>query len=461
MERTEVKPLCGISSDGDAFGRPGHPTEVLVSFDTEDFTDPRADDAIRELADICTEEGVTAHFEVVGLLAEALERRGRSDVIDAVRRHLVGTHTWSHSVHPDIMEESDIEDFERAYAIVRGHEEKSVATVKRVFGVDRVWCSVPPGNAEPYVSSRVYADMGIHLDFGPTYFGYDAEDLWYAGLRRVPYGYCMEQFHEPDFKFDADAILDLLARKNRFCLFCHPNRVRATRFWDGLNYNGGNSRNFGEWKLSDEYPPEEVASYLAKIREIIRRIKADPRFRFVTARELCAAEKPRVAIVRGDVPVLRAKLLERLGHVDEPASWCVADVFCAAVAFLRGEERFMPVNAYGFLYAPEGVAEATRVTRAELVEAAATMDVSKFLPHKIDIGGRAIGPADFLFAALEVLETGAEEVVVAPREQLGDLNEIPLLKELCYRGTWVHTPELRDDWCSNRMRWQFWTLRRE
>ena len=30
-------------------------------------------------------------------------------------------------------------------------------------------------------------------------------------------------------------------------------------------------------------------------------------------------------------------------------------------------------------------------------------------------------PADFLFAALEVLETGADEVTVAPREQLGDI----------------------------------------
>lgn len=451
------KALCGIGKLSDAFGVNGRRTKVLISFDTEDFTDPVAADWILALANICTEEGITAHFEVVGLVAEALEKWGRTDVIEAIKRHVIGTHTWSHSVHPDTMEEADREDYESAYQTIFEHEERSVRTLKRVFGVDRIWMSVPPGNSEPYVVSRVYADLGIHIDLGPTYFGHDSEDLWYAGMRRIPYGYCMEDFHEDDF--DLDAILDKLSKRNCFCIFAHPNRVGSVKFWDGLNYFGENKHEFGNWEFSQRYSDDEIARYLGRIRLFLRRIKADPRFRITTAPEIALAEKPRVTIRREDVPRLRAKLLSEFGPVDEPGSLCVADIFCAAVAFLRGETAFTPANAYGFLYEPNGVGVKTCVKRSDLIETAIRLDVTGFLPHEIDVGGTKIGPADFLFAALEALESGADEIAIDPRSQLGSLDAIPLLEKLNYRGTWVHTPSLEDNWCSNRIRWQIWTLR--
>jgi hypothetical protein len=89
------------------------------------------------------------------------------------------------------------------------------------------------------------------------------------------------------------------------------------------------------------------------------------------------------------------------------------------------------------------------------------MDVSRFLPAAIRVGGVEIGPADFLFAALETLETGADEVTVAPREQLGGFGPFPFMKKMCYAGTWLHSPEFKDNYLSDRMRWQIWTLRYE
>lgn len=437
-------------------------TEVIVSFDTEDFTNPRAADGMLALAKICDEEGVTAHFEVVGLAAEALVKWGRRDVIAAIRRHLIGTHSWSHSVHPVMMERSDIEDYAAAYRAVMPEERKSIETVKRIFGVQKVWDSVPPGNNEPYVSSRVYADLGVEFDLGATYVGRATpEDIWYAGQRRIAYGYCMEAWREPGYVFDADKILDQLATKRRFALFCHPNRVWAKRFWDGINYNGTNSCKFGEWKLSEEYTAAETAQYLAEIREIFRRIKNDRRFRIVTIPEIAAYQKPRVAIATEDLPAIKASLERDFGPVTAPANWCVADIFCAAVKMLGGETKYMPKNAYGFLYAPKGVTAPVTVTAADLRAAAKGMNVDGFLPHEIAVGGRKIGPADFLFAALEVLTTGAGEVTLRPREQLGSFKHLPLLETTRYAGTWVHAPTLKDRWVSDRMRWQLWTLRFE
>jgi len=59
------------------------------------------------------------------------------------------------------------------------------------------------------------------------------------------------------------------------------------------------------------------------------------------------------------------------------------------------------------------------------------------------------------------LETGAEEVTVAPREQLGGFGPFPFLEKMCYAGTWLHSPEFKDKYLSDRMRWQIWTLRYE
>ena len=166
-------------------------------------------------------------------------------------------------------------------------------------------------------------------------------------------------------------------------------------------------------------------------------------------------------MTRSDVPAVRASLSASFGPVREPGSWSLSDCFVAAVRFLRGEKSYMPVMAYGFLEKPRGVASPVKVSRRDLVAAAKAMDVSRFLPASVRIGEIEIGPADFLFAALETLETGAEEVTVAPREQLGGFGPFPFLAKMCYAGTWLHSPEFKDKYLSDRMRWQIWTLRYE
>ena len=47
-------------------------SEILICFDTEDFTSSRSADAIRDTARLLTEEGVRANYNLVGLLAQQL-----------------------------------------------------------------------------------------------------------------------------------------------------------------------------------------------------------------------------------------------------------------------------------------------------------------------------------------------------------------------------------------------------
>ncbi len=205
--------------------------EILFSFDTEDFTNPRSWEAARRLAEMFTEEGVAAQFQVVGKFAQALERNGRTDVIQAIAKHDIGTHTMHHSVHPDLLELSDGEDYKMAYQRVMAQESECVAELKRIFHKDRVWASNPSGLCESYVADRVYADLGIRFGIGPHYTDFFDSDVWFAGLRRIPYSYSWEDFIAPESDArairDPAAVVEHLSRVKRGIVFCHPNKVMS------------------------------------------------------------------------------------------------------------------------------------------------------------------------------------------------------------------------------------------
>lgn len=441
-------------------------SELLFAFDTEDFTNPRSWDSAKRLAEMFTEEGITAQFQVVGAFARALERHGRTDVIAALAKHEIGTHTLYHSVHPDILELSDGEDFDLAYQRVMAQESECIAELKRIFGKDRILCSNPPGNSESYVADRVYSDLGVRYGIGPHYTDLFDSDIWYAGQRRIPYSFSWEHFIAPPGRKnvirDPAAVVEHLAKVKRGFVICHPNKVASLDYWDELNYRGGNHARWGEWVISRPRPQKEVEEYLAWIRGILRRLKADGRFRFTTIPEIDRTTKPRVAIRRADIPAIREHFLTKgLTPMYTPASWCVADVFCAAVSLLRGEESFLPDNAYGFLSKPVTAKRPLPVTRRGLVAAAEKIDISRFLPSAIEVEGMTIGPADFLYAALEMLATGASSVTVTPREQLGTFKGTAVAALENWSNEWLHMPDFTNDYCLDRLQWQLWTLRRE
>src|SRR6266516_881418 len=75
-------------------------TYVVLWFDTEDYVDPVADDAALRIANDLTHLGVHATFKVVGEKARVLQKRGRTDVIEALSRHSIGYHSDWHSIQP-------------------------------------------------------------------------------------------------------------------------------------------------------------------------------------------------------------------------------------------------------------------------------------------------------------------------------------------------------------------------
>lgn len=449
-----------------------HRTKVQLWFDTEDYTWAKSDDAIRDIAKLLTEEGVRGHFNTVGYLAQKLVERRRFDVIDALKPHLVGDQTLYHSRHPVLPELTDLADYDEAYRLALAEESQSFGMLKAAFGLDAVVFTAHTGPSSTHVGQDACVDLGATFIGGMGAIGQDENitdfNVWYNNMRQIPYNaprlYLEALFPEfwDRFKVDYDYELDRYSKFGGIVLSMHPHKAERMEHWDGPNYKEGNLVEWGKWKPGTPRPEAERKLFYERLRWLIRKIKSDPRFEFVDCEELLRTQKPRVAITRADVPAIRAALAKRLWPIHEPASWCVADCFQAAVRFLRGETSFTPGKAYGFLEKPVGVTAPVRVKAADLRVAAAKISFKRHLPVSYDVGGTRIGPADFLFAALEVLETGADEVTVSPRDQLGDVRAFsPSLADFTHVGAWMYVPEFKDRYLSDRLRWQFWTLRFE
>ena len=462
------------------------PTEVMFNFDTEDYTSDYANDAIRDIARILTEEGVTGQFFVVGYLAQRLQHFGRKDVIDSLKPHVIGSQTLYHSRHPALCEYTDVPDAGRAYRAVLREEAECVGMLKAVFDLDHVDALCPPGNSISYAGMEAYADLGMRFYVAASSWGYDANGLatgtsglaptrgkalglWYFNMYQIPYlfsrTFYLERFLLEQEEPDCKAVLDRLAGLGYCGLYMHPNQAVCKRFWDDLNFRQGkNARPWGEWEISPRRTEEETAVVYRRLRKLIRAIKSDSRFRITNLREIAGRIKPRCEMTVADVHAIKRALEADFGPVSIPASYSVADVFQGAVRFLRGEKSFVPGKAYGFLVPPKGIEMPTRILARDLREAAEKIDFSGYLPSEIDVGGVKIGPADFLFAALEVLDSGAEEVLLESRPQLGSFGGVAKLETLKVSGTdkWIiHSPDFKDEYLSDRLRLQLWTLRYE
>ena len=459
------------------------PTKVMFFFDTEDFTCDESNDTIRDTAKILTEEGVKGEYNIVGYLARELVRLNRRDVIDALKPHAIGTQTLKHSVHPTVCERSDMANARVAYANVLADEAEGVGMLKAAFGLQHVDYAVPPGNSWSYASLYAFADLGMTF-YGGGGFAEDGDSgegkvglvppgnrrwgLWYCNLYQLPYDYIMAlESLIPDAwpgwkKPDLDKVLDRAAKLDGVVFALHPHMVLKKAHWDGPNYKGANLVEWGKWKQIENRPKEATAAFYRNFRAFVRRVKSDPRFVITDTLAEKAKLKPRVAITAKDLPAIKAALKKDFGAISSPASWCVADVFQAVVELLRGRTPCVPGKVHGFVYPPQGVTQPVVVKAGDLSETASWLDLGTFIPPQIAVGGAKIGPADFLFAALEVLTTGAAEVTVKPREQLGSFKNCPSLETVDITGGWIiHSTDLNGKLLDERLKLQLWTLRFE
>src|SRR5213594_1590096 len=158
---------------------------VILWFDTEDYLLPADDDAAKRLAEMLTKRHIRATFKLVGEKARVLEKRGRRDVIAALKKHCIGYHSDFHSVHPTPSEYlADCGLLDGIAEFVR-REGDGAADVRRIFGVKTLACYGQPGSSWAAQAVAGLKQIGVaphgipcYVDEG-THVGLNEKPFWF------------------------------------------------------------------------------------------------------------------------------------------------------------------------------------------------------------------------------------------------------------------------------------------
>jgi hypothetical protein len=450
----------------------GPTLDILLWFDTEDYLLPASDDAALWIADFLTKEDVHATFKVVGEKARTLERRGRQDVIDALKRHTIGYHSNFHSVHPTPAQYLSALGWDEGVAEFLRREAQGAKDVERIFGQSPA-CYGQPGSSWGPQSFGALRRMGIpmYLDAG-SHVDLDRKPLWFGGVLtvfRLDYNLRTGFKGEPDLeaakkKFN-DARERVLKQGGGVAhIYYHPCEWVHKEFWDGVNFRDGANPPREEWKLPPQKTPEETKEALDTFHAYVRWMKAQPNVRFLNAREALALYADRA---RGR-SFSEAEIRKIAADVGPDVSWATFDGLTLSAA----EVLALLVGATG-VDSPFGpsepgpaMAEPVRTSRSQFLRT--TQDVRDYLkvhgrvPSAVWLGSVAVTPEAFLKALAEAVASGStpDTIEVKPatlgaaKVVANDSEKIwgwlfpkgwhaPAMMELAKRQAWTIKPAVR------------------
>ncbi|HLY09679.1 MAG TPA: hypothetical protein VKW04_10285 [Planctomycetota bacterium] len=293
---------------------------VVLWFDTEDYLSPADDDASLHLARFLTAEGIRATFKIVGEKARVLERRGRTDTIEALKKHEIGFHSNYHSPHPTPSQYLSGLGWDEGVAEFQRREGPGVADLRRLFGVNPTCYGQPGSSWGPQAfgamkkwGMKAYMDAGSHL-------GVDGKPHYFSGLLTM-----YNLTHHPRTALGGEK--DLEEGKERFrksydqllkegggiiSVYYHPCEWIHKQFWDSIFKNGTNPAR-EDWAMPPQKTAEETRVAYETFEAWIRSIKTLPDLRFITVseaawvyrdlavgREFPAAELKEIASAVGD-----------------------------------------------------------------------------------------------------------------------------------------------------------------
>lgn len=417
-------------------------SRVLVAFwfDVEDYITPQSDEALKGIIEIFDRLDQRATFKLVGEKLRALERRGRTDIIDMLERHDIGYHTDYHSVHPTPAEylkglgwEEGREEFKRREC--RGYED-----IIRVFG-RKPSCYGQPGSSWAPQVYPALRDWGIklYMDECPQ-IGLNEEPFWFCGvlnvlrmgknLTRCDFRKGEEGLREAVERFDS--IADRLKSQGGglVSIYYHPCEFSTYQFWDAVNFARGANPSPDKWKTPEVKPPEEMRRGLDILRGYVEHICSRPDVKLVTASEIVELYPDEAAGAKLSIEELKracSAIAEEISYVDlgeiilSPAELFLT--VCRALEAYGQLGRLPREVEVGRVDGPESRSEddgggsaPTESIVEGAVEALEFMEERGRMPDSVKVGNCELPPAVFLRAACRLICAD------------GDLAELPLEK---------------------------------
>jgi hypothetical protein len=407
------------------------PVYVILWFDTEDYLLPASDDAAKRLAEILTKRRVKATFKVVGEKARTLERRGRNDVISALKKHVIAYHSDFHSVHPtpsEYLAECGLLD---GIAEFVRREGDGAADVRRIFGVKTLACYGQPGSSWGAQAVAGLKQIGVapsgvpcYVDEG-THIGLNEKPFWFEGALNVYHmgdNYTRMDLHdsaapEPAMK-KVSAIAERLRTKDGgglISIFYHPCEWVHQQFWDGVNFSRGANPPREQWRPPPQRTAEETDAAFERFGKYIDHIKAIPGISFITAADLPTLYRDgsREHVSEREIDQLAERILNAGTNgldfqVIGRNAFSIADQFELLARVVQESvvpNKRKPSPTTSAILGPDQACTLSTLQRLSWAQFRdAVADVHEFVltqgrvPSRVFVGPDPLPPGDFLFA---------------------------------------------------------------
>jgi hypothetical protein len=459
---------------------------VVLCFDVEDYTSPESagmDDIPKWLAETMSEMGATGSFFVIGEKARSLEARGRRDVIEAMARHDVGSHTNFGSIHPTVTETLEHAAFDEGVETMLDNEGAGFDDLERIFGQRPAALARHGGSYGPQLVAAL-SKMGAAYVYSPVSLpGHNA--VWFANTLNFhgegDFGFFDDAYHD-DALFDPmlAALDEKIPAGTRgldvVAFFAnHPSKVRSIEFWD-FNYYKGANPGPDEWKTPELRPLESMETARRNFRRLVEYLQSRDDIELTTYRAMVErfGRQPDTIDTARLAEIARRILDE--GEVVIDPDYSPAETFAALAAALAAYavEGLVPGEMecrrpFGPLQRPPrepGVAEVTGAEALELAgRADAAIAVDGHLPRALSLEVGEIGAGSLLAlfsqAYLDVVEGSvADSYAVVPFDPHPTENEAAIVEEVRNCQEWpVHREDLDMTDLVEMTRLQMWTLK--
>jgi len=457
---------------------------LVVTFDVEDYITPeseRIDDIPKWLAGIMTEEGVTGTFFVIGEKARSLEARGRRDVIAAMAKHDIGSHTNFGSIHPTVTEELEKAGWDEGMRRMQEQESAGFGELERIFGVPVTTLARHGGSYGPQLVAALGLMKAGYQGSPASLPGHDV--VWfcnalnfsaqYAGFDDA---YYRDDLFEPVFEKLKAELPEQARTADVLALFAgHPTKIRAEEFWD-LNFYSGKNTGPGEWRTPRLRPQESMVTARKNFRRMMRWLKSRDDIEITTYRTLMdiySGQKERMT--REDLRTIAAMTLSTRA-LAPTGEFSPAEAFAGlAQAIVSYQEKgALPpsldtVHPLGPLEMPLTQPEIGRVKLEDvygLVRAVSGhVGRSGALPATLRVGNARVGTGSLfaLFSAIYLdMDSGKlrQEYDVPAFEPYPRTNEAKIIGEVeGFKGWPVHRSGLDMSRIVEFTKLQLWTLK--
>jgi len=419
----------------------GNSINMTIWFDVEDYITPQSDKALDCILDMLDKRGIRGTFKIVGEKARVLKERGRSDIIEKLKRHDIGYHTDYHSRHPVIIEYEENMGFASGSLEFERREWKGFSDVTRIMGRYPVAYGQPGFSWAPQVYPVLRKwSVPVYLDCNDFLIN-DEKPFWYGGLLNLT-----DMHRQVRLEFEGNSLFDAIKAFDTLhdeltgdgtafiSIYYHPCEFATEEFWDGVNFSNGVNSNLEQWVIPKLRSEEEMSHYISLLGSFLDYIMESCDVEFLTASEIMGLEKSTPEKWNMEkVKYLSRNISDEVSFMSfEGHMMAASEIFSLLAGYVAGgslnddliygPENFVASKCADML----GVAAVKNSLRINYP----TVMGYKMLPDFFEVEGSRINPVDMFCTLAKII-----------REDLKDDDEVHVVKGKYMPGNFVRKDE--------------------